>query len=221
MKVHGLATGTPETISHLGKEVSTGIFKQSVHGPLILRAKGVEGDVQVDLDNHGGEDKAVYLYSLENLHYFAQQRGDPPYPPGHFGENLTIAGLDDNEVHLGDQFEIGTALIEVTQPRVPCFKLGLRMKDPHFVREFLLSGRTGFYARILREGKVALGDEVRCIHKDPKAVSIQRAMTALIKGPHQSAAIEAVLSVKALSNAWRHDLQKRLKPLPDGVNHDP
>ena len=219
MKVHGLATGSLKTIRYRGKTVPTGIFKQPVEGPLRLLFEGVEGDLQVDRKNHGGRDKAVYLYSLENLRYFSEQRGDPPYLPGHVGENLTIEGLDDDQVHIGDQFEIGSSRIEISQPRVPCFKLGILMQDPGFVSVFLKSGRTGFYARILQEGEVALGDEVQRVHQDPKGVSISTAMKALIKGPEQTLYIQKVLEVSALSMAWREDLQKRLKHASSDGEH--
>ena len=220
MRVAGLAIGGLETLLYRGKTVKTGLFKRPVEGPLTLGEEGVEGDLQADRRHHGGRDKAVYLYSLENLVYFATLRGDAPYPPGYFGENLTLEGLDDHTVHLGDQFEIGSTLIEVTQPRVPCFKLGLRMKDPRFVGTFMKSGRTGFYARILREGQVHLGDPVRCVRTDPLKVSIPVAMQALLKGPKHREVLQKVLAVPALSKAWRDDLLSRLNDSNDGDPHD-
>lgn len=221
MKVAGLALGGVEPLSYRGKTVRTGIFKTPTAGPLQLRLQGVEGDVQVDQKHHGGEDKAVYLYSLENLRYWAELRGEPPYAPGQVGENITVADLEDASIHLGDRLEIGEAQIEVTQPRVPCFKLGLKMGDLKFVNQFLRSGRTGFYARVLREGAVRLGDRVTVIHRDPQRVSIPEAMRALEPGPDRTAHLLKVLAVDGLSSAWRKDLEKRLSHSSQGDPHDP
>lgn len=213
MKIFGLAVGGIETISYRGKSVRTGIYKQSVSGPIYLGPMGVAGDTQVDLKNHGGEDKAVYAYGLENLRFWSELRGEAPYAPGHMGENLTIEGLDDEKVAIGDRFRIGETLLEVTQPRVPCFKLGIRMGDPRFVEAFLRSSRTGFYLRVLESGWVSLEDAVTCIHEDPLKISIADAMKALLKGPEQRDWIQRVLEVPALSTAWREDLEQRAHSL--------
>jgi MOSC domain-containing protein YiiM len=209
MKIAGIAIGGIEEIPYRGKKVKTGIFKKPIRGPIFLGREGLEGDVQVDRKNHGGPDKAVYAYSLENLHYWSTLRKEPDYAPGHMGENLTLEGLDDHAVSIGDQFQIGTAIVEVTQPRVPCFKLGIRMQKPQFVGEFLNSGRTGFYLRVLQEGQIETGDGFTRIHEDPRKVSIPNAMKALIKGPDQALWIAQTLSVPALSTAWREDLKER------------
>jgi MOSC domain-containing protein YiiM len=210
LKIFGLALGGIETLSYRGKSVRTGIFKTPVEGPIWLGKTGVADDVQVDLKNHGGVDKAVYAYSLENLRHWSSLRGEPAYAAGHLGENLTLEDLDDHAVHLGDQFQIGETLLEVTQPRVPCFKLGIRMNDMRFVETFLRSGRTGFYLRVLQEGWVYRGDSVIGLHQDPHQVSIPDAMKALLKGPEQKHWIQRALEVPALSAAWREDLETRL-----------
>jgi MOSC domain-containing protein YiiM len=209
MKIAGIAIGEIEEISYRGKKVKTGIFKKPLHRPIFLGREGLEGDVQVDKKNHGGPDKAVYAYSLENLRYWSKIRSEPDYAPGHMGENITLEGLDDHEVAIGDQFQMGSAIVEVTQPRVPCFKLGIRMQHPKFVGEFLTSGRSGFYLRVLQEGLIQGGDTVTRIHADPHKVSIPNAMKALIKGPDQAFWIAQALSVPALSTAWREDLEER------------
>jgi len=209
MKVAGIAIGGIAEIPYRGKKVKTGIFKTPISGPITLGPEGLEGDIQVDRKNHGGSDKAVYAYSLENLHHWSRLRNEPDYAPGHMGENLTLEGLDDHEVSIGDQLEVGSALLEITQPRVPCFKLGIRMQEPKFVGEFLTSGRTGFYLRVIRGGLIKTGDQVTRIHEDPLKVSIPNAMKALIKGPEQAFWIAQVLSVPALSLAWRKDLEER------------
>lgn len=213
MKIAGIAIGGIEEIPYRGKKVKTGIFKKPVSEPLFLNREGLEGDIQVDLKNHGGPDKAVYAYSLENLRYWSQLRNEPDYEPGHMGENLTLEGLDDHAVCIGDQFRIGAAVVEVTQPRVPCFKLGIRMQKPQFVGEFLTSGRTGFYLRVIQEGRIQTGDGVTQIHADALKVSIPNAMKALIKGPDQHYWILQALKVPALSTAWREDLEARARSL--------
>lgn len=209
MKIAGIAIGGIEEIPYRGKKVKTGIFKKPIAGPIFLGREGLEGDIQVDRKNHGGPDKAVYAYSLENLRYWSKLRNEPDYAAGHMGENLTLEGLDDHAVSIGDQFQIGSVIVEVSQPRVPCFKLGIRMQKPQFVGEFLTSGRTGFYLRVIQEGLIETGDEVTRIHEPPLKVSIPNAMKALIKGPDQAFWIAQALSVPALSTAWREDLVER------------
>ena len=209
MNIAGIAIGEIEEISYRGKKVKTGIFKKPISGPIFLGLEGLEGDIQVDRKNHGGPDKAVYAYSLENLRYWSNHRKEADYAPGHMGENLTLEGLDDHAVFIGDQFQMGSAIVEVTQPRVPCFKLGIRMQKPQFVGEFLTSGRTGFYLRVMQEGLIETGDAVTQVHEDPRKVSVPNAMKALIKGPDQAFWITQALSVPALSTAWRDDLEER------------
>ena len=216
MNIAGIAIGGIEEIPYRGKKVKTGIFKKPISGPIFLGREGLEGDIQVDRKNHGGPDKAAYAYCLENLRYWSNLRKEPDYAPGHMGENLTLEGLDDHAVSIGDQFQMGSAIVEVTQPRVPCFKLGIRMQKPQFVGEFLTSGRTGFYLRVIQEGLIETGDAVIRIHEDCRKVSIPNAMKALIKGPDQAFWIAQALSVPALSAAWREDLEERAQNIDTG-----
>lgn len=213
MKIFGIAVGQIEEIPYRGKKVKTGIFKKKVSGPIFLGREGLEGDIQADRKNHGGPDKAVYAYSLENLRYWSQLRAEPDYEPGHMGENITLEALDDHAVSIGDRFQMGSAIVEVTQPRVPCFKLGIRMQEPQFVGKFLNSGRTGFYLRVIQEGLIEAGDRVTRIHEDALTVSIPNAMKALVKGPDQGFWIAQALNVPALSTAWREDLKARAHPI--------
>lgn len=149
----------------------TGIYKTPVAGPVIVRMLNLDGDEQADLTVHGGVHKAVYLYPAE--HYEAWRAElDRDLDYGHFGENLTVTGLLEEQVHIGDQLAIGSVLLEVTQPRVPCFKLGIKMNDQRFLRRFLESGRSGFYCRVLREGSVEAGQNVELTGTDPSAPTI-------------------------------------------------
>lgn len=202
---------TPSVIEFAGRTTRTGLCKTPVSGSIAVGLEGLEGDIQVDRANHGGPDKALYVYTLENYRHWERLLNSDPLTPGTFGENLTVTAMPDHDISIGDQFRIGPILVQVTQPRVPCFKLGLRMKDSHFVGAFLKSGRTGFYLRVLETGVLSPGDTIRCESRDTGRVTIDYATRALLKGPHQQETIQKVLSVAALSEAWRQDLEKRLE----------
>ncbi len=214
MRVFAINTGVARQIHYRGRLVSTGIYKTPVEGPVMVHAEGFSGDVQVDRDHHGGPDKAVYAYTRENHRYWAAARREPDYPPGQFGENLTVTGMPDETVHIGDIFRIGASLMQVTQPRVPCYKLGVKFGDAGLVGEFLVSGRTGFYLRVLEAGIVQAGDPITLFAPDPSQVCIRDAMKALQHGPQRRSWIGRVLSLEALSDAWRADLTKRLNADP-------
>ena len=193
--------------------VSTGIFKAPVARRVQVGLEGLEGDEQVDRENHGGPDKAVYAYSAENYRHWERELGREAFPYGQFGENLTVSGMPDELIHIGDIFRVGAILVQVTQPRVPCFKLGIRMGDPRFVAAFRHSGRVGFYLRVLEGGDIQAGDSIVRIEEDPARINIRDAMLAVNKGPRQREFIDKVLEVGALSSAWREDLtQRRLPP---------
>ena len=202
--------GKPECIPLQDRVIETGIYKFPVAGPVHVTKEGLVGDTQVDRKNHGGPDKAIYLYTVENYQHWATARGEAHYGHGHFGENLTVIGLEDDTVHIGDIFSAGETILQITQPRVPCFKLGLKFGDPDFVGEFLTSGRTGFYLRVIQEGQISSGDTIQLLSQDSGSVSVSNAIGALIKSPDQRRWIEKVLAVEALSSAWREDLSRRL-----------
>ncbi len=186
----------------------TGICKQSVPGPVTVTREGIIGDSQADRKNHGGIDKAVYAYATENYRYWEEQLGKP-LPYGQFGENLAVSGMTDEQVHIGDIFRIGPVEVQVTQPRVPCFKLGMRMEDAGFVRRFHHSGRVGFYLRVLQEGFLSTGDTIERLHADAGKLTIAEAMLALHKNPRQTEIIARALDIPALSQAWRDSLMKK------------
>jgi len=207
MQLLAISLSGLKRVPYRGRWIETGIYKEPVKGPVWVHEWGLEGDSQADLKNHGGPDKAVYVYTLENYRYWELELGrDLPF--GQFGENLTVCGMVDEAVHIGDIFRIGEVRVQVTQPRVPCYKLGIKMEDPGFVRRFHHSGRVGFYLRVLREGTVAVGDTVELLEPDPAKLSISEAMLAVTKGPRQQEIIERALAIPALSQAWRRDLQK-------------
>lgn len=210
MKILAISLSGLKQLEYQGRLVETGICKQPVSGPVRLTSLGLEGDVQVDRKNHGGEDKAVYAYTAENYRHWEQALGRE-LAFGFLGENLAVAGMPDESVHIGDIFGIGEVVVQVTQPRVPCFKLGMRMEDLSFVERFHFSGRVGFYLRVLQEGKVDVGDVIELRQTDPAELSIRDAMLALNKNPRQQEVIRRALEIPALSQAWRADLAKKLK----------
>ena len=211
MKLLAISVGLPQSIESNGRTITTGIFKEPVEGAVHVGMTGVVGDGQADLEAHGGVDKAVYVYTIEHYHFWQQALECPTMPYGHFGENLTVQSMPDDRVHIGDRFRIGRILVEVTQPRVPCFKLGIRMNRPDFPRRFMHSGRTGFYLRVLEEGELSAVETIERISTDPIELSVQESMQALMPGPKQKDVIAKALRVDALSQAWRHDLEKRLR----------
>ncbi len=212
-KIISINLAKPGTMVYRDRIIATGIHKQPVTRPVLVGVEGLEGDVQVDRANHGGPDKAVYAYTHENYPYWASAMGHPGYTCGHFGENLTLTGMPDESVHIGDIWQIGPVITQVTQPRVPCFKLGIKMDDAGFVERFLHSGRVGFYLRILAGGYLEAGQTLRCLETGPSRLSIRDAMLAIVKNSRQSDIIRQALSIPALSGAWRQDLQKRLETL--------
>src|SRR5713101_1871106 len=161
MQLISVNVALPKVVSVQGRSVETGIFKRPVAGPVAVGALNLDGDRQADLSVHGGPDKALYVYSWKNVEFWRGSLHRKDLHPGTFGENLTADHLPDDEVAIGDQLEIGTARFEVTQPRLPCYKLGIALGQADFPKIFHRSGRNGFYLRVLQEGRIAAGDLIR------------------------------------------------------------
>lgn len=208
-RVVSVQRGRPRTIEHGGELVSTAIFKDAAAGPVLLGALGFEGDGQADREHHGGVDQAAYAYPREHYAHWAARLPDRIHEPGLFGENLTTEGLLENDLHPGDRFQVGGACVEVTTPRVPCFKLGLRTGDPGIVAPFLASGRLGFYLRVLEEGPVAAGDPIRRLERAPHDVTMADLIAALFD-PHAGEALRArALAMPGLPGKLRRRLEAR------------
>ena len=171
MRVASVNVSTGTVIEWQGRRVLTGIFKHPVADRVRVRRDGLEGDRQADLTVHGGELKAVYSYSVANYEWWNRKLGRA-LPPGMFGENLTIDGLDEETVGIGDRFIIGSTVLEAVQPRLPCYKLGVRFGDAMMVRHFMQSGRFGTYFRVVSEGDIGAGDEVHLVYHDPASVPV-------------------------------------------------
>jgi MOSC domain-containing protein YiiM len=202
-----IQVGTPRTVHTENQEVSTGIFKSPVSGRLHLHWLNLDGDRQADLSVHGGRDKAVYAYPSEHYPFWENELPGVELPWGAFGENFTTAGLLENTVCLGDQFRIGTAMVVVTQPRLPCFKLNLKFERHDMIKRFLASRRSGFYLRVLHEGEVSAGDEIVQVHHDENRVSITDAMRIYLNEAPSNELIERALRVEYLAESWREDFR--------------
>ena len=172
MKLVSVQVGRPRTVQWHGKAMATGIYKEPVAGRIMLHRLNLDGDQQADLTVHGGRDKAVYVYPSEHYPIWQAECPDLPLSYGMFGENFTTTGLDERSVHIGDQFRIGGAVVEVTQPRLPCYKLGIRFGRPDMPKRFHASGRCGFYVAVLREGEVGAGDVWERIARNEEQVSV-------------------------------------------------
>jgi len=218
VKLVSLNIGLPREVVWRGINVTTGIFKRPVESRVALRKFNLDGDRQADLTVHGGEFKAVYCYPRAHYDYWKRELPGQKLPMGAFGENFTVHGLLEDSVHLGDQFSVGSAEVVVTQPRLPCYKLGVRFQSDDMVKRFLASGRTGFYFAVTREGEVGAGDEVKAIARDPNAVpvsEITRLYIAKTYGDAEVISIRRALQVAALPESWKSHLRERLERMSD------
>jgi MOSC domain-containing protein YiiM len=214
MKIVSVNVGLPRDVMWHGRSVTTGIFKQPVKGRIALRKLNLDADGQADLTVHGGEYKAVYCYPIEHYDYWKKELPGRELPMGMFGENLTTDGLLEDSVHIGDRFSVGSAEVVVTQPRLPCYKLGVRFQSDDMVRRFLASGRTGFYLAVMREGEVGAGDEIRVISRDVNAVpvsEITRLYIAKRYDAHDVKSVRRALRVEALPDSWKEYFRERLE----------
>ena len=214
MQIISVNVGLPREVNWQGKTVSTGIFKSSVNGTVAVRFLNLDGDKQADLTVHGGRDKAVYVYPSEHYAYWQKELAElKEWPWGIFGENLTIKGLLETDICIGDRLQIGSVELEVSQPRSPCYKLGIRFDRSDMVKRFLDSGLSGFYCRVLQEGELATGDALKLTHRDKYQVSI--AELALISANKRTdpELLERALEVETLAKSWRKDLQIKLNKI--------
>jgi MOSC domain-containing protein YiiM len=214
MKLVSVNVGLPRDVLWHGRTVTTGIFKETVKGRVALRTLDLDGDRQADLSVHGGKDKAVYCYPIEHYAYWTKELPGRELPMGMFGENFTTEGLSEDSAHLGDRFSVGSAEVVVTQPRMPCYKLGLRFQSDDMVRRFLASGRTGFYFAVTREGEVGAGDEIKVISRDENAVAVSEITRLYIAKRYDEkdvTSLRRALRVAALPESWKEYLRERLE----------
>jgi MOSC domain-containing protein YiiM len=210
MNLLSVNVGLPREIEWKGKIVRTSIFKAPVTGRVRVAKLNVEGDQQSDLTVHGGLDKAVYAYGSEHYAFWHQELPGVDLPQGVFGENFTTSGLLEETLHIGDRLRIGSAEFVVTQPRMPCFKLGIRFNRPDMVKRFLQSGRTGFYFAVLKEGEVAAGDSIELLERDEHNIPVADIVNLYRGDATNQDMLRRVSELPSLPNSWRDYFRKRL-----------
>jgi MOSC domain-containing protein YiiM len=210
MRILSVNVSLPKAVEINGKEVLTGIYKLERPDRVHVGKLALEGDGQADLTVHGGEYQAVYGYPFEHYAHWAAVLGVPSYPYGTFGENLTFSGLLETEVCVGDQLRVGSAVLQVTMPRLPCFKLGHKLGRPTIIKEFRESGFSGYYFRVVEEGEIGAGDAAEWVQRDPRAVSIRTLLGLQRFHEGDDALIRRTLEIESLGPSARRDLLKRL-----------
>ena len=214
MKIVSVNVGLPREVIWQGKIVTTGIFKESVDGPVMMRKLNLDGDAQADLTVHGGTSKAVYAYPSEHYGYWRAELPGIDLPWGMFGENLTTEGLLEEAVYIGDKFRIGEAEVMVTEPRMPCYKLGIKFGRADIIKRFLASRRTGFYFAVVREGMVGAGAAVELIGREQHEISVADITRLYAFEKDDLKSLRRAIEVDALPKNWKgyfqHQLDKRL-----------
>jgi MOSC domain-containing protein YiiM len=210
MKVVSVNVGLPREVVWRGETVRTSIFKEPVAGRVRVERLNVEGDRQSDLTVHGGAEKAVYVYPAEHYAFWREELPGVDLPWGSFGENITTEGLIEGGVHIGDRINIGSAAFVVTQPRMPCFKLGIRFGRMDMVKRFLRSGRTGFYFSVSREGDVAVGDAITLIASQTPAITVADIVSLYASDATNQDLLRRASEIPALPEGWRDYFRKRL-----------
>jgi MOSC domain-containing protein YiiM len=209
MKIISVNVGMPREVVWKGMTVTTGIFKEPVDGSVMIGRLNLSGDAQADLTVHGGADKAVYAYPAEHYDYWRKQLPGMSFPWGTFGENLTTLGLTEDHLYIGDTLRVGDAVLIVTQPRVPCYKLALRFQRDDIIKRFLRSGRSGFYFSVLEPGEVRAGQQVEILNRDPNQVAVADIGRLFLGQTRDPDLLERVSNLAALPSHWKSALQAR------------
>lgn len=209
MEVVSVNVGLPREVTWKGMNVTTGIFKDPVQGKVRIERLNLVGDRQADLTVHGGPDKAVYAYPVEHYPFWREQLPEVDFAPGRFGENLTIEGLTESALYIGDRLRVGSAVLMVTQPRMPCYKLALRIGRDDIIKRFLESRRSGFYFSVAEEGEVEAGSEVQILSRDPHQVTVTDIVDLYHHPADDPDLLQRTLNTEALPVSWRDYLRKR------------
>jgi MOSC domain-containing protein YiiM len=215
MKIISLNVGLPRIVMRAGEPVSTGIFKEPVTGRVALRTLNLDGDRQADLSVHGGPSKAVYVYPSEHYEFWRSELPGMELPWGMFGENFTTTGVHESDLNVGDKFRVGSALVMVTEPRLPCYKLGIKFGRTNIIKKFLVSQRLGFYLAVLQEGDVAAGDRFELVEKNRPSVGVTDVARLYISDKRNTELLRRAIAVEALSESWRSYFHGQLDKLTD------
>ena len=211
MKLVSVNVGLPRKIKFGNDIVTTGIFKNPIHKRVLIKKLNLEGDKQADLTVHGGSDKAVYSYPYEYYDFWKQGFPDVSFNWGMFGENLTTEGLFESQVNVGDIFQIGTSKLVATQPRMPCYKLGIKFGRMDIIKKFLESEKSGIYFKVIKEGEIGVDDNIRLIKKDNNNVTIKNIVELIKKDDKDSMILmEKAIKVSDLPTGWKHYFLEKL-----------
>jgi len=211
MKILSVNVGLPREVSWQGKLVTTGIFKEPVNAPVMLRTLNLDGDQQADLTVHGGVDKAVYAYPSEHYHYWRAELPGVDLTWGMFGENFTTEGLLEEAVYIGDRFRVEETEVMVTEPRMPCYKLGIKFSRADIIKRFLATRRTGFYFAVVREGMVGTGDAINFIGREQQEISVADVTRLYAFEKHDVKSLRRAIEVEALPQSWKGYFQHQLE----------
>jgi ferredoxin-NADP reductase/MOSC domain-containing protein YiiM len=206
-KLLSVNVGLPRDVTWNGKTVRTSVWKSPVDGRRMVRTLNIQGDAQADTAGHGGEHRAVFVYQMDSYHYWERFLGRNDFTFGQFGENFTVEGLPDNEVCIGDRYRIGGAIFEITQPRVTCYRVGIRMNEPRMAALLVAHHRPGFYFRVLQEGEVGAGDDIVKITDGPERISVAEVDALLYLPGHSREQLERALRIPGLSKGWQSSFQ--------------
>jgi MOSC domain-containing protein YiiM len=218
MKLISLNVALPRLVEYNGDPVATGIFKEPVQGPVMLRTLNLDGDRQADLSVHGGVSKAVYAYPSEHYEFWKKELPEMKLPYGMFGENFTTEGMLEDAVNLGDRFRVGDADLMVTEPRLPCYKLGIKFGRPDIIRKFLQSRRTGFYFAVLKEGEVKAGDTIELLSRDANNIAVADITRLYAFEKDDLKTLRRAVKLEALSESWREYFERQIQKLTGNLS---
>jgi MOSC domain-containing protein YiiM len=218
MKLISLNVGRPRLIVYNGTTIDTGIFKNPVSAPIQLRTLNLDGDRQADLTVHGGPYKAVYAYPSEHYPFWRNELPELEFPSGMFGENFTTSGLSEDELHVGDRFQIGSSIIMVRQPRMPCYKLAAKFRRDDIIDRFLVSGRSGFYFSVEQEGQVAPGDSFELLSREQQGITIAEMNQIIVADRYNRDLLEKALNTSALPESWQQYFARRVNAMPQRLS---
>lgn len=210
MKIISTNIANPTTIEWRGQKVETGIYKYAVESPIFLGSDDVANDHVIDRRYHGGSDKACYLYSADHYPFWQKKYPNLDWEWGMFGENLTVSGLNESEIRIGDRFQIGEAAVQVTQPRQPCFKLGVRFGNQSVVSDFWILPYPGVYVRVLSQGEVKTGDEMILLDRNPESLSVSQVFSIFHDNKDNLELIQKAITEPFIASSCRHDIEKVL-----------